>query len=443
MSFGHYNVEPRERVKMISGVEGVPISIQWGVQGYFYAIQVAQFGLSHYSKNLTAKEPKIKVFENGEEGDVERWNLADRASQISAVYDDTARSNVIEFQTSDTLSLGQGATLPLNNRRLFVLSFDLILMSNATITVTVQDEKDKTHSIHYMATGDKVIHKGSHIYYGIGPCHKWRKITRDLLVDYQKGLGQTNKKYVTSVQTVLGKVLKFSVHGFGRIDNVTLSSSSHMTQFFDAANWLLKNQDGKGGWPVKVERFLGTGFQTLSPGWYSAMAQGQAISTLIRAYYKTKDRRYLDACLRATKLYKILSSEGGVKAILFDKYTWYEEYPTTPSSYVLNGFIYSLIGLYDLMKIASPEEGREAAQLFEDGMQSLRKFLLLYDGGTGTIYDLRHVTLGRAPNLARWDYHATHIAQLQLLTSIDPDPVFKTTLDRWLGYTKGIRAKHN
>ncbi len=93
---------------------------------------------------------------------------------------------------------------------------------------------------------------------------------------------------------------------------------------------------------------------------------------------------------------------------------------------------------------ASPEEGRDALQLYEDGLRSLTKFRLLFDGGTGILfYDLRHVKLGRAPNLARWDYHATHIAQLQLLSSIDPDPVFKTTLERWLGYTKGIRAKHN
>ncbi|XP_071805026.1 D-glucuronyl C5-epimerase B-like [Asterias amurensis] len=443
MSFDHYNVEPRDRVKMISGVHGVPVSIQWDAQGYFYAIQVCQFGLSHYSKNLTHREPRVKIYEDAENEDLEKWSLADQMSRISAVRDETTGSNVIEFQTTDSLSPGQGATLPLNNRRTFVVSFDILLMSNSTITVTVQDDKDKPHSIHYVAMDDKVSHKGSHIFYGIGECSQWRRVTRDLVVDFQKGLGQTNKRYVTNIQIGLSRVNKFTVHGYGRIDNITLSSSSHMAQFFDAANWLLKNQDSNGGWPVMVDRLLAPGFQVLSPGWYSAMAQGQAISTLVRAYVRTKDRKYLDACVKATKLYQIPSSEGGVKAILFDQYTWYEEYPTTPSSYVLNGFIYSLIGLYDLITIASPEEGRDALQLYEDGIRSLKKFLLLFDGGTGTIYDLRHVTLGKAPNLARWDYHATHIAQLQLLASIDPDPVFKTTLQRWLGYTKGIRAKHN
>jgi heparosan-N-sulfate-glucuronate 5-epimerase len=52
MSFDSYKVEARDRVKCISAIEGVPISIQWGPQGYFYPIQIAQYGLSHYSKQL-------------------------------------------------------------------------------------------------------------------------------------------------------------------------------------------------------------------------------------------------------------------------------------------------------------------------------------------------------------------------------------------------------
>lgn len=51
----------RDRVKCISAAAGVPISTQWETQGYFYATQIAQFGLSHYSKNLTEPEPWKKV----------------------------------------------------------------------------------------------------------------------------------------------------------------------------------------------------------------------------------------------------------------------------------------------------------------------------------------------------------------------------------------------
>lgn len=51
----------RDRVKCISASDGVPISTQWEAQGYHYPTQIAQFGLSHYSKNLTDPEPRRKV----------------------------------------------------------------------------------------------------------------------------------------------------------------------------------------------------------------------------------------------------------------------------------------------------------------------------------------------------------------------------------------------
>lgn len=48
---------------------GVPLSTQWGPQGYFYAIQIAQYGLSHYSKNLTERPPHVELYDAAEEKD--------------------------------------------------------------------------------------------------------------------------------------------------------------------------------------------------------------------------------------------------------------------------------------------------------------------------------------------------------------------------------------
>ena len=36
-------------------ITGVPVSNQWDKNGYIYPIQVAQYGLSHYSKSLTTQ----------------------------------------------------------------------------------------------------------------------------------------------------------------------------------------------------------------------------------------------------------------------------------------------------------------------------------------------------------------------------------------------------
>lgn len=174
------------------------------------------------------------------------------------------------------------------------------------------------------------------------------------------------------------------------------------------------------------------------------MGQGHAISLLARAYHHSRgDTRYLNAAIDGMKPFRVPSYQGGVLATFLGKYAWYEEYPTSPPSFVLNGFIYSLLGLYDLSVIAPLSYSHEATALYEQGMTSLKKMILLFDTGSGTSYDLRHFTLGIAPNIARWDYHATHVNQLLLFITIEKDPVLSQTAERWRGYMLGKRAAHN
>lgn len=241
------------------------------------------------------------------------------------------------------------------------------------------------------------------------------------------------------------KIIAIILRGSGAIDNVTLSTSEHILQFYDAAEWFVKNQDPvTGGWPNPVKRKLATGFQVLEPGWYSSMGQGQALSVLSRAYHHSGgEMKYLRAAVVGLKPFRVPSWQGGVLATFLNKFHWYEEYPTKPASFVLNGFIYSLLGLYDLMTIAPPSQSKDAELLFEEGMVSLKNMLMLYDTGSGTVYDLRHIMLGIAPNLARWDYHVTHINQLLLLSTIDSEPLYINTAERWIGYLSGKKAAHN
>jgi len=64
--------------------------------------------------------------------------------------------------------------------------------------------------------------------------------------------------------------------------------------------------------------------------------------------------------------------------------------------------------------------------------------------GTGTFYDLRHVTMAdMPPNRARWDYHAVHIAQLLYFGTITSDSIFNSTAKRWAQYSSGIWSPHN
>ncbi|KAM3927221.1 D-glucuronyl C5-epimerase isoform 1-T1 [Leptodactylus fuscus] len=444
MSFEGYNVEVRDRVKCISGVEGVPLSTQWGPQGYFYPIQIAQYGLSHYSKNLTEKPPHMEIYEKADdktEGVLGTWTVPKGAS-VTTVYDKTRGSHVRHFVVPAENS--EGASLMLGNTKDFILSLDLKFLTNGSISVVLETtEKNQLFTIHYVTNTQLIDFHNHDVYYGIGPRTTWSTLTRDLLTDLKKGVGLSNTKAVRQTKIMPKKVVRIVAKGSGFLDNITISTTAHTAAFFAASDWLVRNQDAKGGWPIMVTRKLGEGFKALEPGWYSAMAQGQAISTLVRAYLLTKEQVYLDSALKATSPFKLPSEKHGVKAVFMSKYDWYEEYPTTPSSFVLNGFIYALLGLYDLKETAGEKTGKEARLLYDRGMESLRAMLPLYDTGSGSIYDLRHFMLGTAPNLARWDYHTTHINQLQLLASIDGSPIFRDFVRRWKSYLKGGRAKHN
>uniref|UniRef100_A0A1B6CJP8 heparosan-N-sulfate-glucuronate 5-epimerase n=1 Tax=Clastoptera arizonana TaxID=38151 RepID=A0A1B6CJP8_9HEMI len=439
--FENYNVELRERVKCISAINGVPVSTQWESQGYYYPTQIAQFGLSHYSKNLTEPEPRRKVLEDGSSMTPD-W-IVDSNSVISRSFAPEYNSKVLRYQSDTGIKLMVDTVLD------FVLSLDLKLSAadNSSFIVVLQSrEKKQTWNLHYICSQQIIFAKDQDIYYGLG-CDQnssWLKLTRDLLVDLQKGLSLQNK-VKRKISKVKLKVASIILKGSGMLDNLTIASSEHMANFYAAAHWFVENQDVEtGGWPNSVRRRGAPGMNDLMPGWLSAMGQGHGISVLARAYYHSGgDKQYLNAALRALRPFRIPSKDGGVLASFLGQIPWYEEYPTQPSSFVLNGFIYSLIGLYDLLTLAPSLQAREATVLFQQGMKSLKKLLLAFDNGSGTNYDLRHLTLGSAPNIARWDYHATHVNQLLLLATIDKDPLLSTTAMRWVGYMSGKRAAHN
>jgi heparosan-N-sulfate-glucuronate 5-epimerase len=241
------------------------------------------------------------------------------------------------------------------------------------------------------------------------------------------------------------KVLSLTFYGSGNAANISLSDAEELRMFLDGAKWFLENQDEQGGWSSNVVFNQGRKkypkAAEIQPGWYGAMCQGQAISVLCRAYHVTGDRRYLQAAEAALGPFQLDVADGGVRAVFLDRYSWYEEYPTTPSTFILNGFIYSLIGLYDLQTINPHNEPVQI--LFQKGIESLLALLPLYDAGSATFYDLRHFTMQTAPKVARWDYHSTHINQLLLLSTIHNNSLLKDTAERWRGYMVGKRAPHN
>ncbi|WP_435930083.1 D-glucuronyl C5-epimerase family protein [Dryocola sp. BD613] len=175
-------------------------------------------------------------------------------------------------------------------------------------------------------------------------------------------------------------------------------------------------------------------------GWISGMAQGVALSALARVYLLNQDPRLLEAGNKALMFLKVPKSQGGPLVTMadldksLDGYIFFEEYLTTPNVYTLNGYMFTLMGLYDW---AEATHSKEAKELFDSGIKTLEKILPYYDLGNFTVYDLSYITHKRPDYLIQAKphidirYHAVHITQLSVLESITKSKVLKKYMEKW------------
>lgn len=209
----------------------------------------------------------------------------------------------------------------------------------------------------------------------------------------------------------------------------------------------LQGDDGALRYPFPFRYYL-TG-QTLSPGWVSGMAQGQALSLYSRAYSATKDPKYIEAGRKAIAFMQVPTSKGGVMTTLkdlSDKYSneiFFEEYVSTPANYTLNGYIFALLGIYDWSQIDPSVDANQdtAKELFARGVRSLHILLPYYDLGKLSSYDLGYMTIkGKMPHISK-GYHGVHIYLLNAMYSITGDSMFSSYRDRWELYMNpSVRA---
>lgn len=198
----------------------------------------------------------------------------------------------------------------------------------------------------------------------------------------------------------------------------------HQTNFKKTADWLIENQGYDGCWlsPLAMPRY------GLTEPWRSAMVQGLALSALTRAALLFADARetYLDAAARALLSFQAEIREGGV-ASYHAEGPFYEEYPCDPPRHVLNGFIFALWGLYDMVRVA---EHPRAHLMWDNGLATLRVWLPRYDLGHWSLYQLPP----QPRNPATVPYHELHVKQLEVMAAITSDDLFTEWHERWRGY---------
>lgn len=200
------------------------------------------------------------------------------------------------------------------------------------------------------------------------------------------------------------------------------------SRFLAQADWFVATLKDLPGFGVWLHDFAFPVYN-LEPPWVSAMAQGQGVSVLLRAFQLTGDDRYLAAATSAFGAFKIDIHFGGVSCEDMG-YLWLEEFPCSPPTHVLNGFVYALWGVLDYLRVTNSNDAR---LLWDRGIVTIRANLHRYELAFWSRYDLN------TRHLASAHYHNVHVLQLGILSALTGDLVLSDYHLRWKAYENGAR----
>lgn len=269
----------------------------------------------------------------------------------------------------------------------------------------------------------------------------WVALERRVFVD-GKGIPYVNYTTFNSYNTTT--ISLFALQAYDRF--VERGNAKDKIQFLRLAEWIATNQTEECGcWYHDFDFTYPLLNETIRKPWISAMTQGLAISVMTRAYLLTGNVRYAQVAERALIPFSRKVEQGGIARSFSitgngddsGQTQFYEEYPTGPHpTYTLNGFMFSLIGLYDLSLLPNSR----AEDLFQKGLRTLRVAVPLYDLGDGSSYDLVHLTRPPKPVHHDLGYHLVHITLLNALGSATGDSNLLWYRDQWNSYGMPLQA---
>src|SRR5581483_324092 len=211
----------------------------------------------------------------------------------------------------------------------------------------------------------------------------------------------------------------------GWFDRSLAGEAGAMDRFQAACSLLeasAERREGELRWayPIGIRKYH------LEPPIYSAMAQAQIASVFVRAYLAGAGQHHADIAVAAVQ--PLLAAGGSDLVSLTPDGPVLEEVDSSPPSHILNGWIYSLWGLWDV----ALGLGHDAARsMYEASLDCLRSTLDRYDVGWWTRYSLYP---HRVPDLAKPFYHRLHIDQMEVLHRLTGVEGFGATAQRWRAY---------
>lgn len=238
------------------------------------------------------------------------------------------------------------------------------------------------------------------------------------LLDYHGTIGKQYYSIAIS-QYALGNYNRFKKTG----------NSVNRDRFIANVEWLLDNLNPNGhGTYLWTHTFDFEYFRPLKAPWYSGLAQGQGLSSLVRAYAETGESKFAIAADQVYETLKLPIQDGGVAYRDDTDFPWIEEYLVDPPTHILNGFIWALWGIYDYWLLTKKDA---AFKLFQSYVDTIVKNLGQYDSGFWSYYEL---TPQRIKCLASNFYHSLHIVQLRIMHEMTGHPDFLAYADKWSRY---------
>lgn len=164
---------------------------------------------------------------------------------------------------------------------------------------------------------------------------------------------------------------------FGEANGYYLShNTTALREVLDEAIALATHRAGGIAWEYLFE------FDGGVPPWSSGLSQGTALQALSRGYSRTHEAQFLDAAKEALGLFRRRPPSGVLEHRPAGSH--YLEYTYAPGERILNGYIQSLVGLYEYAKLTGDAEGQT---LFEAGDANARAETPRYDTGAWSLYD--------------------------------------------------------
>lgn len=221
-------------------------------------------------------------------------------------------------------------------------------------------------------------------------------------------------------------VAEWGIHAYENY--LHTNDARERAEFYVQARSLRRSMDARGRLPY---RYVHPTRHIRAP-WYSAMAQGLAISVFTRAYMDSGDRGWLAAADRASWPFGREIRRGGV---VLEGGSWLEEYPD--GHHVLNGSIFAAWGLYDLMRVTghtSLNTGPASTlpqRVWTRFIRNVAAHLPQYESRGAILYEL-----GTA-HFSGITYYDLHLRQLRAMAQLTGDARFEECRVRW---SSGFRA---